>query len=539
MKNLKKITSLLLVFALIVACLGLVSCGDSNKCNHEWGEWTVRSERSCTHDGVKVRSCALCAEIEKVTEPATGHSDDDICTVCGALTLEITPTFEKVNSALFKVKDVEIIAVSENLTGTVDLAELYLAMEGGQLTGYGHGTLILSAASQDSASAVSAKVYIEGAMLYYEAEGLESLGVGATEDSVYGSLNIVEFITENMGSAGSDDAGIGGDISASDIADIIGNISTTDIENISEMYDEILEWAKNELAPIFSDVTFDSNMAKIEAIVTKGITNLLKIEKVDGGKTVSIDLSKLKDWNKDLQTKTIAELVDLLLGEDAFDGIKDSVDDILAYTVSDFLTYLRTVQGIKIEKLLEALDKLAVIITDDEEADFESLIGAEGDFAEKLTDEEFLNYSIGDALMEVMGVSSVEEAASTIKIILTTYGQVTIYDMMMADATETGAMVDQMIDMIDSMVSFVITVDDDGKFVKEEISLEIFADITGSVSVSITETITNSGYVVTVAMSDAEGNSLEATAEAVLGYESTADMTEYLAIKTKCENAKA
>ncbi len=525
MKNFKKITSLLLVFAIAVACLGLVSCGGDNTCNHEWSEWTVKSEASCTHDGVKVRTCALCGNVDRVTEPATGHSNDDICTVCGALTLEIAPTFEDVNSVLFKIKDVEIVSTSASFTGSVELAELYLAVEDNELTGYGHGALNLT--GPDGVVPVSAKVYIEGDTVYYEAEGLDALGMGSGDDSVYGSLSITEIIAEGM------------NMSPDELAAIIGSIYNPDSADVDGMSDKILEWIENELAPIFSDVALDVNMAKIEAIVNKGITNMLKIEEVDGGKTVTLDISKLKEWNADLQTKTIAELIDLLVGEGAFDSFKDSVDDILEYTVSDFLTYLRTVQGINPEKLLEALDKLAVIVTEDEDADFESLINIEEDLAELLTDEEFLSFSIGDALMTAMGAPSVEEVKISINMMLSTFELATVYDFITADATQMGAMVDQIIDMVDSMVSYVITVDGNGKFVKAETSIAIPRELTGSVSVSITETITKDGYVATVTMADTQGNEVEVTVETILGYESTADMTEYLAIKTKCENAEA
>ena len=81
-----------LCLALVVCVLLLTSCGHK----HEFGEWTVTKERTCTEDGEQTRTCA-CGETE--TQPlAKGHTPGEatceeaqLCTVCKA---EIAPAKE-------------------------------------------------------------------------------------------------------------------------------------------------------------------------------------------------------------------------------------------------------------------------------------------------------------------------------------------------------------------------------------------------------------------------------------------------------------
>ena len=42
-------------------------------CDHEWGEWVVTTEPTCTEKGVKTRTCALCEETETEDIDALGH----------------------------------------------------------------------------------------------------------------------------------------------------------------------------------------------------------------------------------------------------------------------------------------------------------------------------------------------------------------------------------------------------------------------------------------------------------------------------------
>ena len=74
-----------LCLSVVICVLFLTSCGH----RHEFGEWTVTKEKTCTDDGERTRSCA-CGETETETI-AKGHTPREatceraqICTVCKA-----------------------------------------------------------------------------------------------------------------------------------------------------------------------------------------------------------------------------------------------------------------------------------------------------------------------------------------------------------------------------------------------------------------------------------------------------------------------
>ena len=71
-------------------------------CEHDWSEWTVTKEASCTEDGLKTRTCSICGETETEVIEATGHTavvikgkdatctepgltEGEKCSVCGEI----------------------------------------------------------------------------------------------------------------------------------------------------------------------------------------------------------------------------------------------------------------------------------------------------------------------------------------------------------------------------------------------------------------------------------------------------------------------
>ena len=53
---------------------------------HNYGEWEVEKEATCTAEGKKARICERCADVEEASIPALGHNygADGKCTLCGA-----------------------------------------------------------------------------------------------------------------------------------------------------------------------------------------------------------------------------------------------------------------------------------------------------------------------------------------------------------------------------------------------------------------------------------------------------------------------
>ena len=54
---------------------------------HEWSDWTVTKDATCTEDGEKTRTCGTCGETETEVIPALGHdwNEDGTCNNCGAV----------------------------------------------------------------------------------------------------------------------------------------------------------------------------------------------------------------------------------------------------------------------------------------------------------------------------------------------------------------------------------------------------------------------------------------------------------------------
>ncbi len=75
--KLKRIFYVLAVLIIVAAAmLTMFSCiGEGNEeCKHEFGQWTVTKEATCTEEGRKVRTCNLCEQPSEEAIPALSHS---------------------------------------------------------------------------------------------------------------------------------------------------------------------------------------------------------------------------------------------------------------------------------------------------------------------------------------------------------------------------------------------------------------------------------------------------------------------------------
>ena len=113
----KSVLSLIIVFLtllLLFSCLPHV---------HEFGEWTVTTEATCTKNGERIRSCS-CRESESESIPATGHSyEDGVCGNCNAD--EPSPTeyfiFTELEDGTYSVK----AAYPNSISGKIVIPEEY------------------------------------------------------------------------------------------------------------------------------------------------------------------------------------------------------------------------------------------------------------------------------------------------------------------------------------------------------------------------------------------------------------------------------
>ena len=69
MKN-RLLASVLCLLMVLLFVLGLTACGE---CEHQWGDWTVSKNATCTEEGTKEHKCTECGETETAKIDALGH----------------------------------------------------------------------------------------------------------------------------------------------------------------------------------------------------------------------------------------------------------------------------------------------------------------------------------------------------------------------------------------------------------------------------------------------------------------------------------
>ena len=98
MKTKNKFFASAIGLLMVVLCaIGLTSCDQSMFCVHEWGEYTVIENATCSKEGVQERKCAKCgaAETSSIAKEAHVENPDDgdcstpiTCFVCGGIVTE-------------------------------------------------------------------------------------------------------------------------------------------------------------------------------------------------------------------------------------------------------------------------------------------------------------------------------------------------------------------------------------------------------------------------------------------------------------------
>ncbi len=91
-KNLQtKLRWTAIVFSLFMIVGMLVACESDDECSHQWGEWSVKTQATCTDVGTQERRCSDCGETETSSIDALGHTwkeatcvDPKTCTTCQA-----------------------------------------------------------------------------------------------------------------------------------------------------------------------------------------------------------------------------------------------------------------------------------------------------------------------------------------------------------------------------------------------------------------------------------------------------------------------
>lgn len=73
----KQISLIITLVTILISCLLLTGCDLFH--THEFAEWTIAKQPTCTEDGIQVRFCS-CGEQQVISASATGHSYDSVVT---------------------------------------------------------------------------------------------------------------------------------------------------------------------------------------------------------------------------------------------------------------------------------------------------------------------------------------------------------------------------------------------------------------------------------------------------------------------------
>lgn len=92
----KFITGVICSFMIVFCVFGLSACSGSSECTHDWGEYDIIKEATCTTKGSKERTCSKCGETQTSSISKLGHTPDDdgdctttdYCLTCGEVAVE-------------------------------------------------------------------------------------------------------------------------------------------------------------------------------------------------------------------------------------------------------------------------------------------------------------------------------------------------------------------------------------------------------------------------------------------------------------------
>ncbi|MBQ3355518.1 MAG: InlB B-repeat-containing protein [Oscillospiraceae bacterium] len=142
---------------------------------HQWGEWTVVTEPTCTVDGQRSRTCTVCGETETEAIPAAHNWDENeqFCTVCGALNPDyIALCVAPASGTVQPGESVTVpVSITDN-TGFAGFTFIITCDEGLTITNITKGALLST-----SESGSFTKNIESGKVTWYDVENLTNDGV--------------------------------------------------------------------------------------------------------------------------------------------------------------------------------------------------------------------------------------------------------------------------------------------------------------------------------------------------------------------------
>ncbi|MBQ8836390.1 MAG: hypothetical protein IJ002_02650 [Clostridia bacterium] len=368
-------------------------CGEKTDVGtHTFENATVTKEPTCSEEGESTSSCACGAK--KVTSvPATGKHTyvDGKCSVCGAekkddLYVNLINSWKEIDGFAIRIenfsyeikeKDTSLLE-QWKLIGSVrqlDVAELTLYMEDGELHGAATGNIILYNNPIPNANAAySFKALIEDGNVYINAYHGKN-----TADNQIKMKYTVEYLLDELFSE--------------------VDLDTESAKALGDLFE-------NTLSPAL-DTLIANDPEKANEIIGNCFNMIFVIEAQENGTYLArLDYDKLLKLNDDLATRPVAEVIDIYFGEGAFDSLEDLARELLDLKMSEIPEYLED-KGLNADELIEDFNEYAISMGESEDFDI-------GDF---IYGEEYADFTLGMLIFETEDESYSENLDEIFKVL--------------------------------------------------------------------------------------------------------------------------
>lgn len=372
-------------------------CGEG--CTHAYeNEGAIKEiAPTCTANGYTESTCDICGikTVGKHTK-ATGHKGDMVCTVCGHKIASERFFINAINSLRnnkFAIKITDVIISStggvsggenisikgapqeDSINIEIKFAELSIGFDDrGELFGYGSGTFNYNNGKNDS----SMFAIIENGKMY-------AFGTDVFDSSSeWNSFNKEGWFREEYMSFD------GYAVTSLDSLALQAGEQSVMLSAIINKIPEIVSWFRQEIKPLV-DNAIALNEDSLNGIVASVFERIFKMESTTDGYALSLSAEKMMAFVNDLCEKPLKEV--FFGGSDErVQEFAETLAELGETTLGTLLTKYEQ-KGISIKVLLDALNKLAVLITDGQLTTVEELIAGMtgGDMFEGATIEQMID----------------------------------------------------------------------------------------------------------------------------------------------------
>lgn len=353
-KTVKKILLFVTCLVMFFCTAMFAACGGDKNCAHEYGEWKIETQATCTEKGLKTRVCSKCNDVESEVIPAE-HKGTLYCSVCNKTLVDdkfstaLNDSFGtiKKNSGIeISISDFSFYKQYPEYRNEYHLKNMksFVGLDSdGELFAYGN--VDFTGKEGKTESSLSEQFILKDYKIYYLEEVKSNDGW-----EEYGITDIAKELADVIDSE---------ELEAEDVAKILSTV-------ISEL-------------PTFVDNDISALTAKLTESVKTGIL----ITKTASLNSI-VDLSEGSvDYVLTKKATVFTDLVDDFISLKAMDFIKKYLGTEVSKMISDTPNLLNkkvselqselAENGITVDGIVALLDKYAKLYKGDQNATFESL----------------------------------------------------------------------------------------------------------------------------------------------------------------------